>query len=112
MQHSLLHEAFQASHVFIAYDLLLFALTAFMTSRIQNIMQYLRQHNSDTELILMAILPRADLEADTGAFQWPNKYTKAMDSVNSGLKAYAEGQTKMHYLDCTKQLVPDGTVSS
>lgn len=75
-------------------------------------MQYLQQNNPSTEMILMAILPRATLEPSTGVFPWPNKFTKAIESVNSGLAAYASKQAKMHYVDCAKHLVPDGKVSS
>lgn len=61
----------------------------------------------------MAILPRADGEAITnGIYRTPNKYTAGIDSVNYGLKSYAAGQSNMHYVDCTSQLLPDGKVSS
>lgn len=86
-------------------------LTLLVTSRTQSIMQYLQQNNPNTEMILMAILPRANLEPSTEVFQWPNKFTKAIESVNSGLAAYASTQPKMHYLDCAQHLVPDGKVS-
>ena len=75
-------------------------------------MRYLQQNNPSTEMILMAILPRANLDPSTGVFQWPNEFTKAIESVNSGLAAYALEQAKMHYIDCAQHLVPDGKVSS
>lgn len=75
-------------------------------------MQYLQQNNPNSEMILMAILPRANLEPSSGVFQWPNKFTKAIESVNSGLAAFASKQAKMHYIDCAQHLVPDGKVSS
>ena len=87
------------------------AMTLSGASRTQSIMQYLQQSNPNTEMILMAILPRANLEPSTGVFQWPNKFTKAIESVNSGLAAYASTQAKVHHLDCAKHLVPDGKVS-
>lgn len=88
------------------------AMTQLVAFRTQSIMQYLQQNNPKTEMILMAILPRANLEPSTGVFQWPNKFTKAIESVNSGLAAFAAKQAKMHYIDCAKHLVPDGKVSS
>ena len=76
-------------------------------------MQYLRQKNPSTQLILMDILPRADGETITaGAYQWPNKYTNGIASVNSGLKAYASGQSNIDFVNCTQVLLPDGKVSS
>ena len=58
----------------------------------------------------MAILPRADGEAvQGGIYQWPNKYSNGIAQVNAGLKAIIKGN--MHYLDCTKQLLPDGKVN-
>lgn len=75
-------------------------------------MQYLRQKNSSTQLILMAILPRADGQVLTnGVYQWPNMYTTGIASVNSGLQAYAAGQSNIHFVNCTQLLLPDGKVS-
>ena len=91
-----------------------FTASAVVTNRVQTIMQYLQQLNPNqpnTQLILVAILPRADGGLITkGAYQWPNKYTDGIASVNSGLEAYAAMQAKMHYLDCSSVLLPDGKV--
>ena len=58
----------------------------------------------------MAILPRADGESvQSGVYQWPNKYSNGIAQVNTGLKALVKG--KVHFLDCTQQLLPDGKVS-
>lgn len=80
-------------------------------NRIVDIMQYLQQRNPNTQMILTAILPRADGEAvSMGAYQWPNKYTEGIAAVNSGLEAYAATQAHVHYVDCTSTLLPDGKV--
>lgn len=88
------------------------AVTKTLLCRTQNIMQYLRQKNPSTQLILMATLPRADGETITnGVYNWPNKYTTGIASVNSGLTAYAAGQSNIHFVDCNTVLLPDGKVS-
>ena len=59
----------------------------------------------------MALLPHGDGK-DGNFYPQPNEYTQGINSVNAGLQTYASTQGQVTYVDCAKELFPDGKVSN
>jgi hypothetical protein len=70
----------------------------------------MREKLPETELLMLAILPRGSATDPTTQYTWPGIYTPAILDVNDWLSKTAHDQDKVHYLDCGEKLLTDGTV--
>ena len=70
---------------------------------------YMRTNNPKTEIVLLAILPRGG-QTDQTWWDWPNRFSRAIDMINGQLQQFANSLVGVHYVDCSGPLLPDGRV--
>lgn len=72
---------------------------------------YMRTNNPKTDIVLLAILPRGG-QTDQTWWDWPNRFSRAIDSINGQLEEFARSLDGVHYVDCSAPFLPDGRVGS
>ncbi|CAL8471478.1 g11020 [Coccomyxa elongata] len=78
-----------------------------IASRALDLLRFLRDNSPESQVILMSILPRG-LDTDSGRAVWPNPYTMSISFVNAALAQMSSQDSKVHFLNCTSLLLPDG----
>jgi len=70
----------------------------------------MREKSPETQLLMLAILPRGSATSPATQYTWPGVYTPAIQDVNDWLLKTAQDQEGVHYLDCGPKLLTGGTV--
>ena len=75
-------------------------------------MRHLQQVNPDTVILLVGIIPLAEVYSpdEEGQFQWPNKFSESIAQINEALQAIAAQHNLVHYLDCGEDMLTRGQV--
>ena len=78
--------------------------------RIWEVLVYMRANNPKTQIILLAILPRGG-QTDQTWWDWPNRFSHAIDIINDKLQEYSRSLDGVNYVDCSEPFLPGGKVS-
>ncbi len=78
--------------------------------RILEMLEYMRANNPKTEIVLLSLLPRGG-QTDQTWWDWPNRFSKAIEIINAHQKNFAKTMEGVHYVDCTAPFLPNGKVS-
>ncbi len=70
----------------------------------------MNEKSPETELLLLAILPRGSATSPATLYTWPGVYTPAIQDMNGWLSKVAQEREGVHFLDCGPKLLTDGTV--
>ncbi len=80
-----------------------------LTCRIIEILTVLQKKTPGTDLIALAVLPRANY-IQAGQQAWPSIFTPGIQLINDKVKDHATMQSKAHFLDCGQRFIVDGHV--
>lgn len=69
----------------------------------------LKDNNPTTVVILVGVLPRGDNKVGS-IYPTPNKYTQSIKDLNARLYQYAAEESFVVFVDCTEQMLLNGTV--
>ncbi|KAK9855803.1 hypothetical protein WJX84_002342 [Apatococcus fuscideae] len=75
--------------------------------RILEMLEYMRANNPKTEIVLLSLLPRGG-QTDQTWWDWPNRFSKAIEIINAHQKNFAKTMEGVHYVDCTAPFLPNG----
>ena len=78
--------------------------------RLEETIKLLKAQLPETQLVMLALLPRGDGSDASTTFQWPGRYTPAIQTVNAWLEDAAAEDEGITFLDCGDQLLQDGQV--
>ena len=80
-----------------------------LTCRIIAILRVLQESSPGTDVIALAVLPRANY-IQAGQQVWPSIFTPGIQLMNDKVKAYVSAQSKAHFLDCGQRFIVDNHV--
>lgn len=78
--------------------------------RLTETIQLLRERLPDTKLLMLALLPRGDGSTPETTFQWPSRYTEAIQIINRWLQLQAFLADSLAFLDCGDRLLQNGKI--
>ena len=83
--------------------------TPFLTCRIIAILKVLQKSSPGTDVIALAVLPRAN-HIQAGQQVWPSIFTPGIQLMNDKVKDYVSAQSKAYFLDCGQRFIVDSHV--
>ena len=80
-----------------------------MWSRIQRLLDLIHDKQPASKVLLLGVLPRGGQD-DKTFYDWPSKFTPAMQLINGDLASIAKVADWIEFMDCSHALLPGGTV--
>ncbi|KAL3157199.1 platelet-activating factor acetyltransferase activity protein [Trebouxia sp. C0009 RCD-2024] len=78
-------------------------------NRTDSMVRLLKDNNPRTVVILVGVLPRGDNKVGS-IYPTPNKYTQSIKDLNARLYQYAAEEPFVVFVDCTEQMLLNGTI--